>query len=141
MHAVVSVHVLMTHHSQDQVKPKGNRGDHSQYKQKEFLCVSVEDAHAGFMAELPEDRRVDAPLIGTFRKWRPYWVKLRDDRHTIGCVCVHHARCGISLWLSLSLFSNLNSNPNSLLLCVPLHCTLIVALTCTMSGMRCWRQL
>ena len=30
--------------------------------------------------------------VSTFRKWRPYWVKLMDHRHAIGCVCVHHAK-------------------------------------------------
>ena len=76
---------------QDQVKPKGCRGDDSQYMQKEFLRVSVEEAYAGYIESLPEARRADAPGLTKFRTWRPYWVQLREARHAIGCVCVHHA--------------------------------------------------
>ena len=77
---------------QDQVRPKGCRGDASQLMQKEFLRVSVEDAYAGWIDCLPEGRRANAPGIKCFRLWRPYWVKLREARHAIGCVCVHHSR-------------------------------------------------
>ena len=74
------------------MKPKGSRSDSSQAMQKCFLRVSVEQAHAGFIDFLPEERRTDAPGVGWFRSIRPYWVKLRERRHVIGCVCVHHAK-------------------------------------------------
>ena len=31
-----------------------------------------------------------APCESTFALWRPFWVRLQDDRAAIGCVCVHH---------------------------------------------------
>ena len=60
--------------------------------QKCFLRVCEEAAYAGFIASLPLEWRADAPGIGKFREMRPYWVKLMNKRHAVGCVCVHHAK-------------------------------------------------
>ena len=56
------------------------------------MLTAVNDAYGGWKQELPQYRVADAPSCAIFRNWKPYWVKLRDDRLTIGCVCVHHAR-------------------------------------------------
>lgn len=92
------------------MKPKQTRGDASEYTQKEFLRVSVEEAHRQWVDQLPAEKQVarfalfsfvfshlrqcsqeDAPSASTFRLWRPFWVRLCDQRQAIGCVCVHHA--------------------------------------------------
>ena len=75
---------------QDQVKPSGNRGEDFGWEQKCYLRVSIDRAHELWVDQLPIGKQAAAPGVSTFRKWLPFWVRLRDERHAISCVCVHH---------------------------------------------------